>query len=134
MYFVYLFSQVLVQDIFAILTNAFCSQSISSGWFTSYSFRCQPVDYSRSPNAMRVSTKHACDLRVPYLQRKNKTLLGLLRCPSVTMGIKTCMKSFPLTLNFERQEARYSTDTKITKNRCSFINITKVNNILRLQT
>ncbi|KAI5645315.1 GNS1/SUR4 family domain-containing protein [Phthorimaea operculella] len=28
-------------------------ESIMSGWFTTYSFRCQPVDYSRSPSAMR---------------------------------------------------------------------------------
>ncbi|CAH0728831.1 unnamed protein product, partial [Brenthis ino] len=28
-------------------------ESIKSGWFTTYSFRCQPVDYSRSPQAMR---------------------------------------------------------------------------------
>ncbi|XP_041976153.1 elongation of very long chain fatty acids protein-like [Aricia agestis] len=28
-------------------------ESIISGWFTTYSFRCQPVDYSRSPQAMR---------------------------------------------------------------------------------
>ncbi|KAG5883064.1 hypothetical protein JTB14_030439 [Gonioctena quinquepunctata] len=28
---------------------------LMSGWWGSYSFRCQPVDYSRSPMAMRVS-------------------------------------------------------------------------------
>lgn len=27
-----------------------------SGWLTGYSYRCQPVDYSRSPMAMRVSS------------------------------------------------------------------------------
>ncbi|OWR46146.1 hypothetical protein KGM_215920 [Danaus plexippus plexippus] len=29
-------------------------ESIASGWFTTYSFRCQPVDYSRTPHAMRI--------------------------------------------------------------------------------
>lgn len=33
-------------------------ESLKSGWFTTYSFRCQPVDYSRSPEAMR--TVHGC--------------------------------------------------------------------------
>ncbi|CAH3817629.1 unnamed protein product [Pieris brassicae] len=28
-------------------------ESIVSGWFWSHSFRCQPVDYSRTPHAMR---------------------------------------------------------------------------------
>lgn len=39
-----------------------CSHSYSnwlqigmSGWFTHYSFRCQPVDYSDNPSAIRVS-------------------------------------------------------------------------------
>ncbi|KAG7299734.1 hypothetical protein JYU34_016736 [Plutella xylostella] len=30
-------------------------ESIVSGWFSTYSFRCQPVDYSRSPLAMRTA-------------------------------------------------------------------------------
>ena len=29
-------------------------QACAAGWATHYSFRCQPVDYSRSPTAMRV--------------------------------------------------------------------------------
>ncbi|XP_059052317.1 elongation of very long chain fatty acids protein AAEL008004 [Achroia grisella] len=29
------------------------NESIASGWFTTYSFRCQPVDYSWSPVVMR---------------------------------------------------------------------------------
>ncbi|KAI8429038.1 hypothetical protein MSG28_007609 [Choristoneura fumiferana] len=42
----------LIQVIFSIwLFN----ESLMSGWFTTNSFRCQPVDYSRSPIAMRVS-------------------------------------------------------------------------------
>lgn len=31
------------------------NEASMTGWFTGYSFRCQPVDYSRSPTAMRVS-------------------------------------------------------------------------------
>ncbi|XP_039301200.1 elongation of very long chain fatty acids protein-like [Nilaparvata lugens] len=30
-------------------------EAIVAGWFNGYSFRCQPVDYSTSPKAMRVS-------------------------------------------------------------------------------
>lgn len=30
------------------------NEASMTGWFTGYSFRCQPVDYSRSPTAMRV--------------------------------------------------------------------------------
>lgn len=29
-------------------------EAASTGWFNGYSYRCQPVDYSRSPLAMRV--------------------------------------------------------------------------------
>lgn len=29
-----------------------------TGWFNGYSLTCQPVDYSRSPIAMRVSCKY----------------------------------------------------------------------------
>lgn len=32
-------------------------QSCISGWLTNYSFRCQPVDYSRNPAALRVHLK-----------------------------------------------------------------------------
>lgn len=30
-------------------------EALHAGWFTTYSFRCQPVDFSRSPHAMRVA-------------------------------------------------------------------------------
>lgn len=33
-------------------------EASSTGWFAGYSYRCQPVDYSRTPLAMRVSVKH----------------------------------------------------------------------------
>lgn len=31
------------------------NEASSTGWLTGYSFRCQPVDYSQSPTALRVS-------------------------------------------------------------------------------
>lgn len=34
------------------------SESVAGGWFTSYSFRCQPVDYSNNPSALRIA--HGC--------------------------------------------------------------------------
>uniref|UniRef100_A0A0C9RDQ9 Elongation of very long chain fatty acids protein n=1 Tax=Fopius arisanus TaxID=64838 RepID=A0A0C9RDQ9_9HYME len=30
-------------------------ESLASGWWNDYSFRCQPVDYSKSPKAMRMA-------------------------------------------------------------------------------
>ncbi|KAK6639800.1 Elongation of very long chain fatty acids protein 7 [Polyplax serrata] len=42
----------LIQSIFS--TWIFY-EYIQSGWFTGYSFRCQPVDYSYSPKAMRMA-------------------------------------------------------------------------------
>lgn len=30
-------------------------EASSTGWFAGYSLRCQPVDYSRTPTALRVS-------------------------------------------------------------------------------
>lgn len=36
-------------------TIFFSFQSLASGWGGQYSFRCQPVDYSRSPTAMRMA-------------------------------------------------------------------------------
>ncbi|KAJ8891381.1 hypothetical protein PR048_010897 [Dryococelus australis] len=32
-------------------------ECLTSGWLSHYSYRCQPVDYSTSPMAMKVSTK-----------------------------------------------------------------------------
>lgn len=37
------------------LTSVFLFQFVMSGWGTGYSFRCDIVDYSQSPRAMRVS-------------------------------------------------------------------------------
>lgn len=32
------------------------SEAIHAGWFTTYSFKCQPVDYSYSPHALRTAS------------------------------------------------------------------------------
>ncbi|VVC97237.1 unnamed protein product [Leptidea sinapis] len=41
-------------NLFQVIFSAWLFyESIVSGWFTSHSFRCQPVDYSNSPHAMR---------------------------------------------------------------------------------
>lgn len=34
-------------------------QGLEGGWRKHYNFRCQPVDYSTNPNAMRVSIKYS---------------------------------------------------------------------------
>jgi len=34
---------------------SFATQCLMGGWWNQYSFRCQPVDYSNSPTAIRVS-------------------------------------------------------------------------------
>ncbi len=37
-----------------------------SGWAGEYSFRCQPVDYSYSPMALRVSSDFDCVAFIQY--------------------------------------------------------------------
>lgn len=44
----------LSMRLFRLLIQLF-SQLIMSGWGTGYSFRCDVVDYSESPQALRVS-------------------------------------------------------------------------------
>lgn len=45
---------LLYYNLFQVLFSCWLfNESINCGWFTTYSFRCQPVDYSRSPKAMR---------------------------------------------------------------------------------
>ncbi|KAL1490965.1 hypothetical protein ABEB36_011633 [Hypothenemus hampei] len=42
-------------NISQVLINAFIFyEGIQSGWFTTYSFKCEPVDYSESPSAKRM--------------------------------------------------------------------------------
>ncbi|XP_063532517.1 very long chain fatty acid elongase 7 [Cydia strobilella] len=54
----YELKQVLIwYNLFQVLFSIWLFQeSIASGWFTTHSFRCQPVDYSRSPLAMRTAS------------------------------------------------------------------------------
>jgi elongation of very long chain fatty acids protein 7 len=40
-----------------ILSSYLFYEFLASGWLMDYSLSCQPVDYSRSPKAMRVSEK-----------------------------------------------------------------------------
>lgn len=49
-------------------------QSIVSGWFTTSSFRCQPVDYSRSPEAIRVRFQLFLLIHYNYLIWKKKCI------------------------------------------------------------
>ena len=41
-------------------------EAYATGWFNGYSFRCQPVDYSRSPLAMRVGFFFIFCLKIIY--------------------------------------------------------------------
>lgn len=54
---IYYFQLVLK---FAPLNRFFSLQYLQSGWWGHYDFRCQPVDYSRNPIAMRVSRVILC--------------------------------------------------------------------------
>ena len=49
---------LIMVDILTILHKNICSQYLASGWWGHYDFRCQLVDYSRSPRAMRVSVSN----------------------------------------------------------------------------
>ena len=49
-------------------------QCLMGGWWSQYSFRCQPVDYSNSPTAIRVSkfvftSQETCSRRTTIDQR-----------------------------------------------------------------
>lgn len=46
-----------------------------TGWLTGYSFRCQPVDYSRSPMAMRVSV----NIYIYHCQIEKKKFCHIVR-------------------------------------------------------
>ncbi|XP_026475167.1 elongation of very long chain fatty acids protein AAEL008004 [Ctenocephalides felis] len=50
---------LIVYNLFQVIFSCWLFyESCASGWLTTYSFRCQPVDYSRSPEAMRMV--HGC--------------------------------------------------------------------------
>jgi len=43
------------KDVRSTIYVSFATQCLMGGWWDHYSFRCQPVDYSNSPTAIRVS-------------------------------------------------------------------------------
>lgn len=45
---------ILYNFIQVIFSTWLFYQACATGWLTTYSYRCQPVDYSRSPLAMQV--------------------------------------------------------------------------------
>jgi len=47
---------VVYNAIQVLISTYLFYESAMSGWLTGYSYRCQPVDYSRSPEAMRTLT------------------------------------------------------------------------------
>jgi elongation of very long chain fatty acids protein 7 len=54
----YIFEEVkatlLYLDVFIIIINFYFNKFLASGWWRDYSFGCEPMDYSDSPQAMRV--------------------------------------------------------------------------------
>lgn len=47
---------LLVYNAFQVLFSIFLfNEALNAGWFTTYSFKCQPVDYSNSPHALRTA-------------------------------------------------------------------------------
>ena len=44
-------------------------QSLTAGWLFDYSFRCQPVDYSNNPQALRVSNTECHEWDSRFLQQ-----------------------------------------------------------------
>lgn len=55
----WIFYEVIAHILSHFSTFSYCyflfTQYLMSGWWGSYSFRCQPVDYSNNPTALRVS-------------------------------------------------------------------------------
>lgn len=52
---------IVFYNFFQVIFSAWLFWGLgSSGWFTNYSYRCQPVDYSRSAQAMRVINHKNC--------------------------------------------------------------------------
>lgn len=45
-------------------------EACMAGWFTGYSFTCQPVDYSRTPAAMRVCAVYIYS-KIKFKTKKN---------------------------------------------------------------
>ncbi|CAG9760042.1 unnamed protein product [Ceutorhynchus assimilis] len=46
---------IQLYNIFQVLANIYLvHEGLSSGWFTSYNFQCEPVDYTGSPSAHRM--------------------------------------------------------------------------------
>lgn len=37
-----------------IFSMYLCYEAMFAGWFTGYSYTCEPVDYSQNPRALRV--------------------------------------------------------------------------------
>lgn len=47
---------LIVYNLFQVVLSCYLFyEAIAAGWFTKYSFRCQPVDYSNSPHAIRTA-------------------------------------------------------------------------------
>ncbi|KAG8252572.1 elongation of very long chain fatty acids protein-like [Homalodisca vitripennis] len=47
---------LIVYNLIQVILSAWLFyESIIAGWFTTYSFRCQPVDYSNTPKALRTA-------------------------------------------------------------------------------
>ncbi|XP_008554189.1 elongation of very long chain fatty acids protein AAEL008004 [Microplitis demolitor] len=47
---------MIVYNLFQVIFSAWLFyEGLASGWWNDYSFRCQPVDYSRNPKALRMA-------------------------------------------------------------------------------
>lgn len=91
-------------------------EASSTGWLAGYSYRCQPVDYSRTPLAMRVSVKHFPNISICkcLLQRLFAVFLADLR----RLSSFSCLFACPLqqaentsAVNFSNK--MYSKNNKI---------------------
>lgn len=48
-------TMIVYNFIQVVLSIYLVHEALMAGWATGYSYRCQPVDYSNSPQALRVS-------------------------------------------------------------------------------
>lgn len=78
-------------------------EACTAGWFAGYSFRCQPVDYSRSAQAMRVSERHSWIYQGGSINRTGKVKDMPITRSVQNYLIKSLLTSFGLIFNFPQQ-------------------------------
>lgn len=78
----------------------FATQCLMGGWWNHYSFRCQPVDYSDSSTAIRVSPVNMSKLPPTEVGPLNETTISLP--PPLSLSISTTTETTPDKSTFKK--------------------------------